>query len=107
MECGAQLASSGSAVVWRLKEGLRARAPRRPREWQEVSEAGFWTGMRVCGAGTCRTDLSEAERTVAVDRGPPTFSCRTERQDRRCGDSGLRLLSLQGTEPHRDQLMGK
>lgn len=107
MDCGAQLASSGSAVVWRLKEGLRARAPRRPREWQEVSEAGFWTGMRVCGAGTCRTDLSEAERTVAVDRGPPTFSCRTEHQDRRCGDSGLRLLSLQGTEPHRDQLMGK
>lgn len=25
-------------------------------------------GMRVCVAGTCRTDLSEAERTVVVDR---------------------------------------
>ena len=68
MGCGAQLASSGSTVVWRLQEGLRARALRRPREWQEVSEDGFWMGMRVCVAGTCRTDLSEAERTVAVDR---------------------------------------
>lgn len=25
-------------------------------------------GMRVCVAATCRTDLSEAERTVAVDK---------------------------------------
>ena len=69
-------------------------------------------GMRVCVAGTCRADLSEAERTEVVDAsaGRTTHFCPqnlAQGQESRCGDSELRFLPLQGQDPHRNRLMEK